>query len=542
LTEDGFLDGVAATPVTSVTRQSPQANGNQQFYSLGESDSTNLGSGAFLPGVIDEFAVFSTALSNAQIQNLYTVGSDKAPGSSSFLPNDLSITKTDNVSQLSPGKQTTYTIVVSNNGPGFAAGATVTDNLPSGLTNATWTAVASVNSSVTASSGSGNINTTVSLIPGGMVTFTLTATVSLSALGSISNTATVTSPTGITDPNLSNNTATDTDSIASALVGAYMGPILVYGTDAGVPAEVRVYNPTTLALLYDFFPYGTAFKGGVHVAAGDVNGDGVQDIITGPGSGGGPLVNVYSGFNLSVLYSFNAYNAAFPDGVFVAAGDVNGDGEADIITAPDTGGGPLIHVYDGATGNLVIAFNAYNPGFNSGVRVAAGDINGDGKAEIITAPGVGGGPLVEAFNGTTGAVLLAFNAYNPAFRGGVFVAVSDINGDGKDEIITGPGVNGGSLVNEFNGTTGQMLLSFNTYNPLFIGGVRVGSIKDLNGDGNTEILTGGGPGGALLQDTNTGLAATIPAQVYDGAMLTVLDQIYPFGTFYFGGMFVAGSR
>jgi hypothetical protein len=326
------------------------------------------------------------------------------------------------------------------------------------------------------------------------------------------------------------------------LPGAYFGPILVYGTDAGVPAEVRVYNATTGALIYDFFPYGPGYTGGVHVAAGDVHVDGIQDIVTGPGPGGGPLVHVYNGYNLDLIASFNAYNPNFLSGVFVAVGDVNGDGSADIITAPDKGGGPLVEAFDGATYTLLVAFNAYDLNFRNGVRVASGDLNGDGKAEIITAPGAGGGPLVKAFKALTGTLLIAFNAYSPAFRGGVFVAVSDINGDGKDEIITGPGVGGGSQVIVFNGSNGQFVLSFNTYNPLFIGGVRVGGIKDLNTNLATEILTGGGPGGALLQETNTGLSATVPAQIYDGAALAILDQYYPFDTFYFGGYFVAGSR
>lgn len=75
-----------------------------------------------------------------------------------------------------------------------------------------------------------------------------------------------------------------------------------------------------------------------------------------------------------------------------------------------------------------------------GVRVAAGDLDGDGRAEIITAPGFGGGPLVKVFDRRTGGLLLAYNAYDAGFVGGVDVAAGDVNGDGKMDVITGAGV------------------------------------------------------------------------------------------------------
>src|SRR5436190_14030042 len=116
---------------------------------------------------------------------------------------------------------------------------------------------------------------------------------------------------------------------------------------------------------------------------------------------------------------------------YVAAGDVNKDGFADIITAPDLGGGPLVNVFDGKTGATLLSFNAYDPAFRGGVRVAAGDTNGDGFADIITGPGYGGGPLVRIFDGRTGAGLLSYNAYAGSFVGGIFVAAGDVDGDGK---------------------------------------------------------------------------------------------------------------
>jgi uncharacterized repeat protein (TIGR01451 family) len=125
---------------------------------------------------------------------------------------DLAITKDDGVASAVPGTSVTYTIVASNNGPSDAPGATVTDNFPATITSASWTCVASAGSSCPAA-GSGNINTLVNLLAGGKATFTVNAAISSTALGTLSNTATVTAPAGVTDLVPGNNSATDNDSL-----------------------------------------------------------------------------------------------------------------------------------------------------------------------------------------------------------------------------------------------------------------------------------------------------------------------------------------
>src|SRR5262249_62389868 len=100
-----------------------------------------------------------------------------------------------------------------------------------------------------------------------------------------------------------------------------------------------------------------------------------------------------------------AYDPNFVGGVRVAAGDVDGDGKADIITAPGPDGGPDIRVYSGADGHLIREFMAYDYRFGGGVYVSAGDFNKDGKMDIVTAAGRGGGPHVEVFSGADGALI-----------------------------------------------------------------------------------------------------------------------------------------
>ncbi len=127
---------------------------------------------------------------------------------------DLSITNTDGVSTVVPGGAVTYTITVRNTGPQAVTGARVLDTFPATLTP-TWTAVGAGGGMVTAA-GSGNIDELVNLPVGGSVTFTVSANISAGATGTLSNTATVTAPAGVTDPNPGNNSATDTDTITPA--------------------------------------------------------------------------------------------------------------------------------------------------------------------------------------------------------------------------------------------------------------------------------------------------------------------------------------
>ena len=272
-----------------------------------------------------------------------------------------------------------------------------------------------------------------------------------------------------------------------------------------------------------------------------MNGDGVPDIVVGTGPGGGPHVRVLDGRTGAELFSFFAYEPGFTGGVFVAAGDVNGDGRADIITGPGPGGGPHVRVFDGATGlplsgPLAAGFLAYAPGFAGGVSVAAGDVNGDGFADIITGPGPGGAPEVRVFDGFTGRPLLgglgSFLPYAPGFAGGVFVAAGDVNGDGRADIITGVGPGGASHVRVFDGFTGNQLPgaigSFLAYDPGFRGGVLVGA-ADVNGDGRADVVTGVGLGGGP------------DVRVFDAVTGAELTGFFAYDPAFRGGVFVAGS-
>lgn len=237
--------------------------------------------------------------------------------------------------------------------------------------------------------------------------------------------------------------------------------------------------------------YPASFQGGVRVAAGDVTGDGVDDIITGAGPGAGPHVRVFDGKTGQERLSFFAFDPAFASGVHVAAGDVDGDGIEDVVVGSGAGGGH-VKVFDGATGAERLSFFAFS-GQAAGVTVAAGDLDGDGQAEIMCGTTSGAGPHVKVFDGVTGAERSSFFAFPANFQGGVFVAAGDVDGDGRAEIVAGAGPGAGPHVKVFDGVTGAERSSLFAYSAGFQGGVRV-AVGDVNGDGRAEIITGAGAG------------------------------------------------
>jgi len=281
--------------------------------------------------------------------------------------------------------------------------------------------------------------------------------------------------------------------------------VLAAGADATGGTAVKTFSANGTPLSSSFaFP---GYNGAIRVAVGDVNGDGVLDTIVGAGpSAPGGHVKVFDGKTGNLLQSFFSFQG-YTGGVFVASGDVNNDGADDILVGADAGApGGHVKVFDGKTGNLLQSFFAF-PGFTGGVRVAAGDVNGDGFADLIVGAGAGApGGHVKVFDGVTGNLLQSFFAFQ-GFAGGVFVSSGDINSDGKADLIVGAGAGApGGHVKAFDGVTLAPLSSFLSI-PGFSGGVRVASI-DRNADGRADIAVGPGPGllaNILIFDAQTAL-------------------------------------
>jgi hypothetical protein len=228
------------------------------------------------------------------------------------------------------------------------------------------------------------------------------------------------------------------------------GPGAVFGP------QIRVFDDTgDPSALNSFMAYGT-MRWGAKVITGDIDGDHVDEILTAPGPGAvfGPHIRAFE-FDGSQSFvplegvSYFAYGT-MKYGANVACGDIDGDGIDEIVTGAGPGDvfGPHVRAFNFDGGTLepiaAVSFMAYGT-LQYGVNVACGDIDGDGIDEIITGPGPGEvfGTHVRAFNYDGDELVpitgVSFSAYDGDLRYGVNVACGDLDGDGIDEIITGPG-------------------------------------------------------------------------------------------------------
>jgi hypothetical protein len=295
--------------------------------------------------------------------------------------------------------------------------------------------------------------------------------------------------------------------------------LFAIGQDVGGASAVQVYNEDG-SPSRSLDPFGAGFTGGVRVVTADVTGDGTDDIVAAAGVGGGPAVKVFDGVTGAVVREFFAYAPDFRGGVNVAAGDVNADGFADIVVGTGVGGGPNVRVFDGATEGELHSFFAYESGFRGGVNVAVGDITGDGRADIITGTGTGGGPRVQAFDAVTWAEIGNFFAYDDTVRSGVTVAVGDVTGDGVAEIVTGAGFGSGPNVRVFD-RAGDLQASFFAADERYRGGVTVGVVA-LGGAGRILVAPGPSLGGsaALFTGTGTPVGTLEPFPGFRGGITT----------------------
>ena len=345
--------------------------------------------------------------------------------------------------------------------------------------------------------------------------------------------------------------------------------VIAQAKSPNAPQFVNVIDESTGAVLSQFAPYGNTFQGGVRIATGDLTGDGVDEIVTAPGWSTVAVVKVYSQSGV-LLTSFEPYGPTFTGGVQLAIADVDGDGLNNIITVPSYGPAEVkvfrnVLVGGGPTFNASLPYRdflAFPSSFIGGAVVAAADMGStplaggpfvpgllDGKAEIVVGSNAGMKTTVKIFDvsrmttltpntvATAAASFTPFSTATFSYQGGVSLSVARISASLTPVIIVGAGVVGGSKVDVWAWNSSSPTLSSLSANgtgfAAFTGPSQTAPVEvaalDTTGNGIAdEILAVQGPGGTTGQINAFKITSVAPLQV---APPTTVPGSYPYPYF-----------
>ncbi len=247
-------------------------------------------------------------------------------------------------------------------------------------------------------------------------------------------------------------------------------------------AFARVFDGQGETYRTGFFSYDEDYIGGVQIITSDIDLDGLDETVVADIN----QVFIYQDDG-SLQVSFYPYTESYTGGINISIGDLESDGTVEIVTGTEDGGGAHVRVFNSDGVLINPGFFAYDEVYRGGVNVSIGDLNGDGWHEIICGAGTEGGPHVRIFNKDGVLINPGFFAYDPDFRGGVNVAAGDLDGDGVDEIVTGPGLGGAPEIKVFNNDGNEIIESFWAFDTYDGMGAEV-STADLDGDGIAEII------------------------------------------------------
>ncbi|MDB6175336.1 MAG: hypothetical protein JWL59_4647 [Chthoniobacteraceae bacterium] len=433
-------------------------------------------------------------------------GADLTPGNNTAADSntldaapDLQVSIADDPAVAKRGGITHYTLTYGNRGNQDAAGVFLLEQLPA---NSTFVPLESSSGWTETTPGSGLYQLAIGNLSAGATAGSATFSVRLASnlpvgyLGLTPSVSVDDDHANGADLNSLNNSAVKTTPI-------YQGVYIVapgVGTPRGATPIVRVFDISTGAQTLAFSAYEESYRGGVRIAAGDINGDGFDDIITSTRLGSG-RIRVFDGVTgvqfSEVFGEINAFVGRAAHGAFVSSGDVTGDGRDDIIVGSGRGGG-IVQIYDGQTGSLVNSYTPFGKGFKGGVRVAIGDVDGNGIDDVVVSQG-DSGSRVQVYSGATTTILQDFKAAPKSYRSGIFVAAADIDGDGKADIIAGRDIHSAAIVESFSGIDHHSISRIVAFGNSYRNGVRVAA-TDVNFDGIADIIaTSGTKGGSQVK-------------------------------------------
>ncbi|MDB5313637.1 MAG: hypothetical protein JWO38_7839, partial [Gemmataceae bacterium] len=299
--------------------------------------------------------------------------------------------------------------------------------------------------------------------------------------------------------------------------------VFATGSAAGVSDVVTVYDVATSHQKYTITPFGGTFTGGVRVAVADLNGDGNQEIIVAPGAGGGSVVNIYNAADGTLIRSLTVGDANSRAGVGLATTDLGLKGASDLVVGAVVGGTATVEILK-ADGTKVRSFTPF-AGFGGGLSVATGDVNKDGIPDIAVGAGPGGAPRVTVFDGTTNAVLFDKLVFETSFNGGVTVTAGDLNGDGRAEVVVSAGPLGGPRLEGFDPANNfGVMLNFFAFDQAQRQGAQV-SLFDTQKSGKLDLVAVSGQGGGLAAFDGRTFTSITPPNIAGLPTITLFSPV-----------------
>lgn len=241
-------------------------------------------------------------------------------------------------------------------------------------------------------------------------------------------------------------------------------------------AFVRVFGSDGKKERAGFFSQGSRMADGAMTAVVDLDGDGVTERV----SAIGPLLSVDG-------HTIRPFGQNFKGSMSLAIGNIDGDGRQEIIVGSATTGTGEVRIYRSDLSLSRLPWRAFGSRYQGGVNLAAADFDGNGTAEIIVGAGPGSAPEVRIFSSEGKLFAPGFFAFDPRFKGGVKVAAGTIMPGKGVQVAVGPGIGGGPQIRIFNSRGQALTAGFFAFDRSRRSGVTP-VIADLDGDGTNELL------------------------------------------------------